>query len=391
MFQIAAVVGKVTGKYLFYKDYWEKYPDQNPFFKFFAAYIPFVAREKENTYKLIRWNKLRIAFGNFNELIVIIAATFETSDKIIESYLIRAYEMLLAVYGDHLSEGKIIPEKIAEFSRELELMVRVSATKDDLERLDYTVEERHGVTPASEEANRRTTIHSEQAAKVLDQFAVEMLDGSITKYRLFLTAAVRVKDAIHYDVIVDFSTYPHPPIFDFPQELHNILGDAGEALDTIKDWDLVHPPEWVEVIQELEDKVYKSETHLIEPIIEGSATPMKGKGFAKSLDVPYQKQPRGIPYPQDRPEAPKAPKTIPSAKDTLKKPRGIPYPQDKIPISKPKPFTATGTPQQKPKPAEKPVPFQASLKKEVSCSNCGFIFKSADEKTCQLCGSPRPT
>lgn len=378
---MAAVVSKVTGKYIFYNDYWDKYPDQEPFFKFFTAYIPFVARENENTYKLVRWNKLRIAFGNFNEVIMILAATLETSDKLIESYLISAYEMLLAIYGD-LTDIKILPEKIGEFSQKLEQMIRVSATKEDLEKLDYTVEERHGVTPASEEVNRRTVLQSEQATKLLEQFAVEMLDGTITKYRLFLTAAVRVKDAIHYDVIVDFSPYPHPPEFEFPQKLHSILGDAGEALETIGDWDPLNPPDWVEVVQELEDKVYKSETHLIEPIIEEPAASPKGKGFAKILKMPSGKEPRGIPYPRQRPKAPK----------------GITHPQKQ---PKAKPFTEP----EKPRAPEPPktVPFQAVLppteekkkgekkkKKEVTCPNCGFIFKSKDEKACQLCGSPRP-
>ncbi|NVM55403.1 MAG: hypothetical protein HWN66_16980 [Candidatus Helarchaeota archaeon] len=362
MFHLAAVVSKVTGKYLFYKDYWAKYQDRDPFFNFFTAYIPFVARENENTYKLIHWDKLRIAFGNFNEIIMILAATLDTSDKLIETYLIRAYEMLFNIYGD-LSNGELIPEKIAEFSQGLELMIRVSATNEDLKQLDHTVEERHGVTPASEEVNRRTTQHSEQATKLLEQFAVEMLDGTITKYRLFLTAAVRVKEAIHYQVIVDFSPYPHPPVFDLPQVLHNILGDAGEALETIRGWDPIHPPNWMEVVQELEQKVYKSETHLIEPIIEEPASPVKGKGFAKNLKMPTRKEPRGIPYPQTQPQPP------PNA--------------HKMPETKEVPFLASIPPEiEKKRKKEK--------KKEISCPNCGFIFKSKDDKTCQLCGSPRP-
>jgi hypothetical protein len=390
MFHLAAVISKVNGKYLFYKEYWDKYPDSDPFFKFFAKYIPFVVREQENTYKIVRWDQLRLAFGNFNEVVMILGATLDTSDKLIEGYLIRAYEMLLSIFGD-LTEVQNVPQNIGEFSRELELMIRVSATKDDLQKMDWTVEERHGVTQASEEVNRRNSIHSEQATKLLEQFAVEMLDGSITKYHLFLTAAVRLKDAIHYDVNVDFSTYPHPPIFELPPELHNILGDAGEALEAIQEWDPVHPPDWVDVVQELEEKVYKSETHLVEPIMEEAGVPQKGKGkaTAKQLSLPDRKAPRGIPYPQD---APKAPKGIPYPQDTPAKPKeakGVPFSSPEVPKAPAKPV---------PKAAD--VPFQAvppapkeekkKKKKEVTCPNCGFIFKSKDEKTCQLCGSPRP-
>ncbi len=403
MFHIAAVVSKVTGKYIFYKDYWGKYPDQDPFLKFFSAYIPFVARESENTYKLVRWKKLRIAFGNFDEVIMILAATLDTSEKIIESYLISAYEILVAIYGN-LAENSSIPEKVVEFFQQLELIIRVSATKQDLEKLDYTVEERYGITPASEETNRRTLIQSEQATKLLEQFAVEMLDGNISKYRLFLTAAVREKDAIHYDVIVDFSTYPHPPLFDFPPKLHDILGDAGEALETIRDWDPISPPDWVDVVHELEEKVYKSEVHLVEPIIEEPAAPQKGKEFTKSLKIPGVKAPKGIPYPQDQE---KEPKGIPYPQETPK--AAIYSPQETL---KPTPFTETRKipTQEISKIPDKltPVPFQdmipkaelltaettkeilKKLKKEVSCPNCGFIFQSKDEKTCQLCGSPRP-
>jgi hypothetical protein len=378
MFHLAAIVSKVTGKYLFYHDYWDKYPDHDPFFKFFATYIPFVVREQENTYKIVRWDKLRIAFGHFNEVVAIIGGTLDTGHKLFEEYLIRTYELLLGIFGD-LTDTHDIPQNISEFARELDLMIRASATKEDLQKMDWTVEERHGVTQASEEVNRRNTLHSEQAAKFLDQFAAEMLDGSITKYHLFLTAAVRLTEAVHYDIIVDFSTYPHPPLFDFPPKLHNILGDAGEALEVIQNWDPVHPPDWVDVIQELEQKVYKSETHLIEPIMEAPAGPDKKKGFAKQL--PSRKEPRGIPYPSDR----------------RKEAKGIHYPQDtpeKPPT--PKQIPAASTKSQ----PTKAVPFQAvppaptakksKKKKEVSCPNCGFIFKSETETTCQLCGSPRP-
>ncbi|MHA1267504.1 MAG: hypothetical protein ACTSRS_19875 [Candidatus Helarchaeota archaeon] len=377
MFHLAAVVSKKSGKYLFYKDYWGKYPDQDPLFKFFQAYIPFVTREKENTYKLVRWGQLRIAFGNFSGVIIILGATMDTSDKEIENYLVRAYEMLFAVYGD-LEDPQILPEKLAEFARQLEAMIRVSATKEDLERLDHSVEERYGVTPASEEVNRRNALYSEQAAKVFEQFAVEMLEDSITKFRLFLTAAVRVKDAIHYDVIVDFSPYPHPPEFEFPRELHAILGDAGEALDTIRHWDPMNPPDWVDVIQELEEKVYRSETHLVEPIIEEPAPSRKKGGFAKTLQMPTKK----------------STKEVPSAKAPSSSPKGESLP--------PSPLTGAVDASPPSKAAPPFVPFQVappeSLKKKKakserkasSCPMCGYIYTSEEEEKCPLCGSPRP-
>jgi len=389
MFHIAAIINKFTGKYLFYKDYWNKYPDSEPFFKFFAAYIPFIVREKENTYKLIHWDKLRIAFGNFNEILLILAASSETSEQYIEKYLIRIYEMLLAIFGD-LTEIQNSPQNMEEFSHKLELIIRASATKEDLQKLDYSIEERYGVTPASEEDNRRAILQSEQAAKLMDQFAIEMLDGSIFKFKLFLTASVTLKETIHYEVIVDFSPYPHPPIIEFPPKLHDILGDAGETLDTIQNWDPINPPEWVEVVQELEQKVYQSETHLVEPIIEEPEVPQKKKRFAKQLNMPAQKPPKGIPYSQYR----------------QKEPKGISYPAD-MPISQKEP---KGTPFIQPHklpPPPKPIPFQVALpihkkeergvilptkgeQEEVICPNCGFIFKSPHEKFCQLCGSPRP-
>lgn len=386
MFHLAAIINKSTGKYLFYQDYWNKYPDSEPFFKFFAAYTPFVIREKENTYKLVHWDKLRIAFGNFNEIILILAATSETSEQSIEKYLIRTYEILVGILGG-LTETEDISQKMEEFSRELELMIRASASKEDLQKLDYSVEERYGATAASEEENRRTTLQSEQAAKLLEQFTVEMLEDSISKFKLFLTASVTLKETVHYEVIADFSTYPHPPIFEFPAKLHDILGEAGETLEAIQSWDPVHPPDWTEVIQELEQKVYQSETHLIEPIMEEPEVPQKKKGFAKELNMPTQKEPKGIPYPQDGP----------------KEPKGIAYPAD-TPVS-PKepngpPFVKAQKQSKLPSPSTESVPFQAksaskkkkrtAKKEEVSCPNCGFIFRSPSEKFCQVCGSPRP-
>lgn len=398
MYHLAAIISKVTSKYLFYKDYWNKYPDSDPFFKFFSAYIPFVVREKENTYKLIHWDKLRLAFGNFNEVILILGASLDTSEQNIEKYLIHIYELLTGIFGD-LTDVQNMPPKMEEFSRALELMIRVSTTKYDLEKLDHSVEERYGVTPASEEENRRTTIQSEQAAKVQEQYALEMLDGTISKFKLTLYAAVTLKESVHYDVIVDFSTYPYPPLLNFPPKLHDILGDAGESLDTIQNWDPENPPEWVEVIQELERKVYESETHLIEPIMEEPEAPeQKKKGFAKQLSMPSPKTPKGIPYPQDRPKEARGIAYPADTPVTPKEAKGTPFIQPQKPPPPPPPVST-------PPPRPKPVPFRVEPppvedkeiqappikeKGEVTCPNCGFIFKSEDEKVCKLCGSPRP-
>ncbi|MHA1232234.1 MAG: hypothetical protein ACTSPQ_16495 [Candidatus Helarchaeota archaeon] len=98
----------------------------------------------------------------------------------------------------------------------------------------------------------------------MEQYPAEFLDNTITRVRLWLSASAKV----HYQVVVDFTPFPYPPKIDFPKELIDILGTPEEALETIKSWDPVSPPAWIELIHELEDKVYKSEYHIVEPIIE---------------------------------------------------------------------------------------------------------------------------
>ena len=94
-----------------------------------------------------------------------------------------------------------------------------------------------------------------------------------------------------YEVFFNFREYPRPPSIQIPKKLERILGPSENlhrVLETLHNWDMVHPPTWLEVVRELEQKVYRSETHIIEPIIEEEA-PQKGKK-GKGIDEPSGKK-----------------------------------------------------------------------------------------------------
>jgi hypothetical protein len=194
---------------------------------------------------------------------MILGGTRDENISSLEKYLIYSYNLFSSLLGD-ISNRTVNFDDLKEFESELIKVIRASASNTELKRLDHTIEERQKTTAASEELYRREGLMAQYASDLMEQYPAEFLENTITKVRLYLSASAKV----HYQVIIDFSTFPYPPKIIFPDELIKILGTPEQALDTIKNWDPVSPPAWIELIHELENKVYKSEYHIVEPIIE---------------------------------------------------------------------------------------------------------------------------
>ena len=55
---------------------------------------------------------------------------------------------------------------------------------------------------------------------------------------------------------INFTDFPNKPIFSFPEEIQKILGDPNKSIDTLKKWNPKKPLHIVDVLQELESKLF---------------------------------------------------------------------------------------------------------------------------------------
>ena len=311
MIHNVALLKKETAQFIFYKDYWGLYKDYQNMLRMIAAYVPYIANKEIGATKVLKnGDSYEFHFANFNEFVIVFGTDVKTDRKMLRSFMKRLAELLNIIFekGIQISTLKL-PKEMNEFTAELEIMVRASPYYQDLYKLDKTVEQRLNITPASEELNRRNSLIGEQAAMLIGEFAVEFQDEKTEEWeplggikgksvqdlarpKFYMTSNVSLQadgklQSETYEVFFNFREYPRPPTIQIPPKLEKILGPSNNlhrVLDTIIDWDMVHPPTWLEVVRELEEKVYKSETHIIEPIVEEEA-PTKGKK-GKGIEEP---------------------------------------------------------------------------------------------------------
>ena len=55
---------------------------------------------------------------------------------------------------------------------------------------------------------------------------------------------------------INFNDYPKKPIFSFPDEVISILGDPNKSFKSLKKWSTKKPPHIVDILQELENKLF---------------------------------------------------------------------------------------------------------------------------------------
>ncbi|MHA1231885.1 MAG: hypothetical protein ACTSRP_25190, partial [Candidatus Helarchaeota archaeon] len=84
MIHIVSIIQKSNNKIVFFKDFWGKFSDIQPFVILFRSYSPYVKREPEKTYKIMRTSNLRTVFANFSDIILILAGTLSTSTADLE-------------------------------------------------------------------------------------------------------------------------------------------------------------------------------------------------------------------------------------------------------------------------------------------------------------------
>ena len=287
MIHNVALLKKETAQFIFYKDYWGLYKDYQNMLRMIAAYVPYIANKEIGATKVLKnGDSYEFHFANFNQFVIVFGTDVKTDRNMLRSYMKRLAELLNIIFekGIQISTLKLPPE-MKEFTSELEIMVRASPYYESLYKLDKTVEQRLNITPASEELNRRNSMIGEQAAMLIGEFAVEFQDENTQEWeplggtgkgksvqdlarpKFYMTSNVSLQpdgklQSETYEVFFNFREYPRPPTIQIPPKLEKILGPSNNlhrVLETLIDWDMVHPPTWLEVVRELEGKVYRSE------------------------------------------------------------------------------------------------------------------------------------
>jgi len=106
--------------------------------------------------------------------------------------------------------------------------------------------------------NDSDVILATQAQQIMNEFQVELVDGIISRLKIYIDASVTE----HYIVGIDFSAYPNEkPLITVQESVKNILGDPNEVLNTLKNWDSSNPPPVLNVVRELETILYEISTY----------------------------------------------------------------------------------------------------------------------------------
>lgn len=91
-----------------------------------------------------------------------------------------------------------------------------------------------------------------ESAMVQQEYALDYIDGSLSKIEIYLTITIEQTFIIR----IDFSEYPKRPVLEIPDGLKKLLGDVNNNLEILKKWNEKKPPHVVEIIRELESKLW---------------------------------------------------------------------------------------------------------------------------------------
>jgi len=87
---------------------------------------------------------------------------------------------------------------------------------------------------------------------IQQEYAYDQKGQNKADITVYLTITVSKTFMIH----IDFQQYPEKPIISFPEEVNRLLGDPQQSLESLKSWNPKSPPHIVDVIHELENKLF---------------------------------------------------------------------------------------------------------------------------------------
>ncbi|MBD3353467.1 MAG: hypothetical protein GF364_18435 [Candidatus Lokiarchaeota archaeon] len=121
-----------------------------------------------------------------------------------------------------------------------------------------------------------------EAVLIQQEYAMDYIENSLSKVEIYLTITIEQT----FIIKIDFEDYPERPKLDLPQGLQKMVGDINEYLEILKKWNKDNPPHVVEIIRELESKLwFLSELELEAKMITGEYKAEMIDGFISKLNV----------------------------------------------------------------------------------------------------------
>ncbi|MFX0178267.1 MAG: hypothetical protein ACFE85_18770 [Candidatus Hodarchaeota archaeon] len=87
---------------------------------------------------------------------------------------------------------------------------------------------------------------------IQQEYAYDQEGENKADITIYITITVSKTFMIH----VNFQNYPEKPLISFPEDIKNLLGDPIQSLESLRKWSNKNPSHIVEVIRELENKLY---------------------------------------------------------------------------------------------------------------------------------------
>ncbi len=93
---------------------------------------------------------------------------------------------------------------------------------------------------------------STEAALIQQEYAIDYVGNEMGVVEVYLTITIEQTFIIR----IDFSSYPKRPIVTVQENLQKVLGDVNSTLDLLKNWNERNPKHVVELIREIEGKLW---------------------------------------------------------------------------------------------------------------------------------------
>ncbi|MHA1728830.1 MAG: hypothetical protein ACTSWY_08870 [Promethearchaeota archaeon] len=137
----------------------------------------------------------------------------------------------------------------------------------------------NGVTTAEQSTD---IIIATETALIQQEYAMDFIGTSAGKVEVYLTITIEQT----FIIKINFSEYPKLPKIEMQKGLTDLLGNVKESLDILKKWKENDPPHVVEIIRELESKLwFLSEIELESKKISGEYKTENIDGIISKLKV----------------------------------------------------------------------------------------------------------
>lgn len=108
------------------------------------------------------------------------------------------------------------------------------------------------IDPSLTESSQSSVAINTELGLIQQYYAIDQVGSSLGEINVYLTITLTKTFVIH----VDFSNFPQRPKINFPENVKSILGSPIQSLSSLKNWFPRNDPHVVEVLQELEQKLY---------------------------------------------------------------------------------------------------------------------------------------